>query len=126
VLITHIAFQIMVGCGFALIGAGLLFWIARRRRIEPRWILWIVALAAPLGFIALEAGWVLTEVGRQPWVIYDVMRTADGVTPRNDVSYTFFGFTVLYLILGAALIVLLRGLARGRDAASHTEPQHVA
>jgi cytochrome d ubiquinol oxidase subunit I len=125
VLITHLAFQIMVGCGFALIGVGLLFWIARCRRIEPRWVLWIVALAAPLGFIALEAGWVLTEVGRQPWVIYGVMRTAEGVTPRDDVSITFFAFTVLYLILGTALIVLLRGLARGGHDASHAEAPHV-
>jgi cytochrome bd-type quinol oxidase subunit 1 len=65
----------------------------------------------PLGFLALEAGWIVTEVGRQPWVIYGVMRTADGVTPRGDVPVTLFGFSVLYLLLGIALVALLRGLA---------------
>jgi cytochrome d ubiquinol oxidase subunit I len=115
VLITHIAFQIMVACGFALIGVGLWFWfIRRRRRAEPVWLLRVVLLAAPLGFIALEAGWIVSEVGRQPWVIYNVMRTADGVTPRGDVPVTLFGFTVLYLLLGMALVALLRGLARHR------------
>ena len=114
VLITHLAFQVMVGCAFALIAAGLLFWIARRRHTEPRWLQLLVLLAAPLGFVALEAGWILTEVGRQPWVVYGVMRTAAGVTPRSDVAYTFYGFTVLYLVLGCALIILLRGLARQR------------
>jgi cytochrome d ubiquinol oxidase subunit I len=115
VLITHIAFQIMVACGFALIGVGLWFWfIRRRRRAEPVWLLRVVLLAAPLGFIALEAGWIVSEVGRQPWVIYNVMRTADGVTPRGDVPVTLFGFTVLYLLLGIALVALLRGLARHR------------
>ena len=115
VLITHLAFQVMVGCGFALIGAGLLYWWARRRRTEPRWLLIVLVLASPLGFIALQAGWILSEVGRQPWVIYGVMRTADGVTPRTDVPVTFFGFSVLYLLLGTALVVLLRGLARHRQ-----------
>jgi cytochrome d ubiquinol oxidase subunit I len=115
VLITHIAFQVMVACGFALIGVGLWFWfVRRRRRDEPVWLLRVVLLAGPLGFLALEAGWIVSEVGRQPWVIYDVMRTADGVTPRADVPFTLFGFAVLYLLLGVALVALLRGLARHR------------
>jgi cytochrome bd ubiquinol oxidase subunit I len=116
VLITHIAFQLMVACGLALVAAGVLFWLSRLRHAEPRWLLVLVLLAAPLGFIALEAGWVVTEVGRQPWIIYGVMRTAEGVTPRPDVSFTFFGFTVLYLALGVTLSALLRGLARHRHA----------
>jgi cytochrome d ubiquinol oxidase subunit I len=118
VLITHLAFQVMVASGLALIAAGVLFWLSRRRHLEPRWLLRFVLLSAPLGFVALEAGWVLTEVGRQPWVVYGVLRTADGVTPRSDVAITFFGFTVLYLVLGCALIVLLRGLAQRNRAAA--------
>jgi cytochrome d ubiquinol oxidase subunit I len=124
VLITHLAFQLMVACGLALIATGVLFWLSRRRRAEPRWLLLLVLAAAPLGFIALEAGWVLTEVGRQPWVVYGVMRTADGVTPRPDVPFTFFGFAVLYLALGVALSVLLRGLAQ-RNRAAAGEVVHV-
>jgi cytochrome d ubiquinol oxidase subunit I len=118
VALTHIAFQIMVGSGFTLIGVALLYWLQRRRRADDSpWLLRILLIASPLGFVALEAGWLLTEVGRQPWVIYGVMRTADAVTPRTDVPLTLFGFTVLYLLLGVALIMLLRGLARSHRTA---------
>lgn len=126
VLLTHVAFQIMVACGFTLIGVGLWFWYLRwRRRDESRWLLRLVLLVAPLGFIALEAGWIVTEVGRQPWVIYGLMRTADGLTPRTDVPATLFGFTVLYLLLSVALIGLLRALAHHRRA-TPPESTHVA
>ncbi|HUG40377.1 MAG TPA: cytochrome ubiquinol oxidase subunit I [Longimicrobiales bacterium] len=128
VLITHLAFQVMVGLGFALVGLSLWFWLAawrdrRRARRDagdpgrtqagPLLLLAVVA-GAPLGFLALQAGWLVTEVGRQPWVIYGVMRTEDGVTPVSGVPLTLFGFAVLYLVLGTALVILLRGLARHR------------
>lgn len=119
VALTHIAFQVMVGSGFTLIGVALLYWLLRRRRADDSpWLLRILLIASPLGFIALEAGWLLTEVGRQPWVIHGVMRTADAVTPRTDVPLTLFGFTVLYLLLGIALTMLLRGLARSHRTAT--------
>jgi cytochrome bd ubiquinol oxidase subunit I len=115
VAITHIAFQVMVGCGFALIFVALWYWLGRwRRRTEGRALLALLLLASPLGFIALQAGWIVSEVGRQPWVIYGIMRTADGVTPVAGVPVTFFGFSVLYLVLGVALVLLLRGLAHHR------------
>ena len=134
VLITHLAFQVMVGLGFALMGLSLWYWLAAWRdhrrgtrmaadgasRRGPFWpgpnriLLWALLLGAPMGFIALQAGWLVTEVGRQPWVIYGVMRTADAVTPVEGVPATLFAFSVLYLILATALVVLLRGLARHR------------
>lgn len=126
VTITHIAFQIMVGCGFLLAGAGLLYWLfewLRSRtgqtasvRARDRALLVVLLLVAPLGFVALEAGWIVTEVGRQPWVINGIMRTADAVTPVAEVPLTLFGFSVLYTILGAALAMLLRRLAYNRLA----------
>ncbi|MGH2709332.1 MAG: cytochrome ubiquinol oxidase subunit I, partial [Actinomycetota bacterium] len=97
--IVHLAFQVMVGLGIYLalvsLWAG---WIALRRRnlTENRWFLRALALAAPMGFIAIEAGWTVTEVGRQPWVIYGVLRTADAVTPMPGLIYPFIGFTLLY------------------------------
>jgi cytochrome d ubiquinol oxidase subunit I len=121
VTLSHIAFQVMVGCGFALIGVSLLYWLMRRRgKGDAKWLLRLLVLAAPLGVVALEAGWILTEVGRQPWVIYGVMRTADAVTPRTDIPATLFGFTVLYLVLGTALVLLLRGLARSQRRAAES------
>lgn len=118
VLITHLAFQVMVACGFALIGLGIWFWWARWRRpqAQGRWLLRAVVAGSPLGFLALQAGWIVTEVGRQPWVVYGVMRTADGVTPVREVPATLFGFSVLYLALGIALTYLLRRLATGAPA----------
>ncbi len=118
VLIVHTAFQVMVGAGFAMAGIGALFWLVqwKRRGREPR-ALWILLVAAsPLGYLALQAGWLVTEVRRQPWVIYGSMRTADGVTTAPGVPITFFGFTVLYLLLGTALAALLRALATHNSA----------
>lgn len=107
VLITHVAFQIMVGIGslLALIG-GLWFWFARKGE-GPRWFLWTLVACAPLGMLAIEAGWVVTEVGRQPWIIYGIMRTKDAVTPVPGMVYHFCLFLVLYLTLAAATVWLL-------------------
>jgi cytochrome bd ubiquinol oxidase subunit I len=122
VLLTHTAFQIMVAAGFALIlAAGWYWWGRWRRRGEGAWLLRLVLLAAPLGFLALQVGWIVSEAGRQPWVIYGVMRTGDGVTPRPEVPTSLFGFSVLYLILGIALVMLLRGLARHYPDVSELE-----
>lgn len=116
VVVTHLAFQAMVGCGLLLIAGGLIYWLVRLwrpERAERRGLLWPLVLLSPLGMLALEAGWFVTEVGRQPWVIYGTMRTGSGVTPVAQVPLTFVGFTVLYAGLGAALVVLLRRLATG-------------
>lgn len=118
VLLCHLMFDTMVGCGMALIGLGALFFLVwRKRKGElPRWLLWLVGLGAPLGFVALEAGWFVTEAGRQPWVIYRVMRTSEAVTPRTDVGVTLAIYTALYLLLAVALVSLLRALAKKEPA----------
>ena len=117
VVVTRTAFQIMVGIGFLLVAIALAHWWADRRRADlPGLLLRALVFAAPLGFIALEAGWVVTEVGRQPWVIYQVMRTSDAVTTVPGIATTFVGFTLLYAFLGVALTMLLRRLAQNRLA----------
>ena len=108
--IVHVAFQIMVALGTYL--ALLSLWIAwaawRRHDIgSDRRMLAAIALAAPMGFIAIEAGWTVTEVGRQPWIIYGVMRTADAVTPMPGLIYPFLVFTLLYCFLGVIVGWLL-------------------
>jgi cytochrome bd ubiquinol oxidase subunit I len=128
VLITHLAFQVMVGIGFLLVALVAAFWLVYRRDrpglLRRRWLLWGVVAASPLGYVALQAGWVVTEVGRQPWIIYEVMRVAEGVTPAAGVPITLFGFTILYLALGTALVVLLRALAGSHDQPDVTEVAH--
>ena len=79
---VHLAFQVMVGLGSAMALVALAFLYGRLRRLPlPRRLLRAVLLTSPFGFLALEAGWLVTELGRQPWMIRDVMRTADAVTP---------------------------------------------
>jgi cytochrome d ubiquinol oxidase subunit I len=108
--IVHTAFQIMVALGtyLALVSlwAG---WLAFRRKdvCAHRGLLRAVALAAPMGFIAIEAGWTVTEVGRQPWVIHGVLRTADAVTPMPGLVVPFVLFTLLYCFLGTIVAWLL-------------------
>lgn len=107
---VHISFQIMLGIGFAMTFVAL--WAAWRQWRSPsiagsRAFLWAVAASAPLGFIAVEAGWFVTELGRQPWIIQGVMRTADAVTPMPGLIVPFLAIALLYLFLAAIVILLL-------------------
>jgi cytochrome d ubiquinol oxidase subunit I len=113
VAIVHIAFQIMVACGVAMMLVAL--WAAWRylrgrrnhRWLESKWFLRVLIAAAPLGFIAIETGWTVTEVGRQPWIIYGVMRTSEAVTPMPGLVVPFITFTVLYIFLAIVTVWLL-------------------
>jgi cytochrome d ubiquinol oxidase subunit I len=113
---VHLAFQVMVGLGsllaaLALAAIALRAW---RRDALPRWFLRAVVLAAPAGFLALEAGWLVTEWGRQPFTIRGVMRTADAVTPVGSIAVPFVVFAALYAFLGVTTAVLLsRQIAHG-------------
>ena len=111
VAITHWAFDIMVGLGtlLALVSIAVLLLGLRARGVptSPRLLRALVA-CGPLGLIALEAGWVVTEVGRQPWVVRGHLRTAEAVTPMPGLIGPFAVFTGLYLVLGVVVIVLLR------------------
>lgn len=106
VLITHVAFQIMVAIGLLMAALGALWFWYQWRGPQPRWLLWALVAATPLGMIAIEAGWIVTEVGRQPWIIYGIMRTADAVTPVPGMVYHFGLFLVLYLALAVTTVWL--------------------
>lgn len=108
VVIVHVAFQIMVAIGTVMAALGVLFFWFWRKGTFPRWFLWTLGGAIPLGMIAIEAGWVVTEVGRQPWIVYGIMRTKDAVTPVPGMVYHFYLFLVLYLALAATTVWLLR------------------
>jgi cytochrome bd ubiquinol oxidase subunit I len=113
--LTHWAFQVMVGLGTLLALAVVVFWVARWRHrdlLEHRWFLRFAAAAGPLAVLAVEAGWVATEVGRQPWVVYDVLRTADAAGDNPGLWWLVAASVVLYggMTVGAA--VVLRSMAR--------------
>jgi cytochrome d ubiquinol oxidase subunit I len=108
--LVHAAFDVMVVLGtyMALVGlwAG---WLAWRKRdfTTQRRFLWALVIAAPSGFLALEAGWMVTELGRQPWIIVGVLKTADAVTPMPGLVVPFTAITLLYCALGVIVAKLL-------------------
>ncbi|WP_303839105.1 cytochrome ubiquinol oxidase subunit I [Apibacter mensalis] len=110
VAITHYSFQIMIILGVALMILAVIYLLARfktKKWLTKKWIYKLFVIATPLGYIALEAGWTVTEVGRQPWIIYKVMRTADAVTPMPGIAYSFYLFTAIFISLSAIVIFLL-------------------
>lgn len=110
VMITHFAFQIMVILGMLLMGLSILYLFVQWKKkawMTKRWFLKLFVLATPLGFIAIEAGWTVTEVGRQPWIIYGIMKTEDAVTPMPGIFFSFLIFTAVYLSLSAIVAFLL-------------------
>ncbi len=110
VAITHYAFQTMIGLGSVLALAGILFFLAVYKK--KSWLLkrkfWMLfVFLAPAGFIALEAGWIVTEVGRQPWIIHGVMKTKDAVTPVPGIVVSFYMYLCLYTSLAIAVTWLM-------------------
>lgn len=111
VVIVHFAFQIMVFMGLIMAGTGVLhffFLIKRKEKYERRWWLNWLAIITPAGFIAVEAGWIVTEVGRQPWIIYGIMKTSESVTPMPGIQYSFYLVTLIYLSLSFIVFWLMK------------------
>ena len=123
------AYHIMAGLGtyFALVMlvSALLLW--RGKLYTSRWIMWPLLLSFPLPYIANTAGWMTTEIGRQPWVVYGLMRTADGFSKYVSASnslFTLLGFMGLYTVISVLFLVLVyKEIAKGphKEAASTPE-----
>lgn len=109
VAIVHYAFQIMVGIGTLLMLAGIIYFISLKKKSwlnnKIYWLFFI--FLAPLGFIAIEAGWVVTEVGRQPWIIHGIMKTKDAVTPMPGMKFSFYMYLMVYIILALTVTWLM-------------------
>ena len=112
---VRLSFLGMVGIGTYLVGLSVVYWLRRHKR-ETRLTLLAVGGAGPLAFVANELGWLVTELGRQPWVIYGVLRTKAAVTSAPGLDLTFTGFALLYVGLAAMTVWLLRRLATGAPA----------
>jgi cytochrome d ubiquinol oxidase subunit I len=122
----HWSFDTMVGICCALIALGLWLgfaWWRRRDIPRSRWFLRATAISGVLAVVALECGWIVTEVGRQPWIVYNVMRTKDAVTNSDGVWVTFTVVLLLYALLAAALVVTLRVMSRRWRATGDVESE---
>ena len=121
------SFQTMVAVGTGLVGLAAWYGFALRRRREPPrtpWFWRAAVVAGPAAVAALEAGWIVTEVGRQPWIVYGKLRTADAVTAAHDIRFGYYGLLVVYAGLTAATLFALRRLgpaAEAGGAAPHVE-----
>src|SRR5215208_4290878 len=112
--VVRVAFQTMIGIGTALALLGVVFfltWLRKRRLPRSPWFYWAVMAAGPLALVALIAGWITTEVGRQPWIVYEVMRVSDAVTGNDGLEVGFAVLVLVYVGLGGAVAWLLRRLA---------------
>jgi len=113
--IVHLAWDVMVGLATLLFLISLYYggyWLFRRRLPQSRWFLRIAAACGVLSVITLEAGWVVAEVGRQPWIVYNYMKVEEAATGNSYVWVTFIGVTLLYAALGYAAIRVLRTMSR--------------
>ena len=112
--IVHTAFGVMVGLGTLLLGLAAVYgwvWWRHRRLPTGRWFYWAAAGSGIAAVVAMEAGWITTEVGRQPWVVWQQVRTADAVTNAGGVIWSLAAITVVYLALAVATILALRRMS---------------
>ena len=112
---VHLAFDVMVGLGSALLALSAWFgfvWWRRRDLPRTRWFLRAASVAGVAAVVAMEAGWIVTEVGRQPWVVYEQLRTADAVTSAEGLWWWFGAVVVLYVVVIATGVVVIRSMAR--------------
>src|SRR3954454_12533984 len=113
--VVHLAWDAMVGLGTFLFLLSLWFfasWVFKRRMPKSKLFLWIAAAAGVLAVVTLEAGWVVTEVGRQPWIVRNYMKVEDAATANTGVWITFVAVLLVYLGLGVTLILVLRQMSR--------------
>jgi cytochrome d ubiquinol oxidase subunit I len=121
--IVHLAFQVMVAAGMGFLVLAVWYAVARRRRNRlptSRWFWRLGAASGLLAVVAMEAGWVTTELGRQPWIVQDVLRVSEAATEAAGLLWSLTAITAVYIVLGALTVAVLRGMARrfeaGRDA----------
>jgi cytochrome bd ubiquinol oxidase subunit I len=122
--VVHLAYNVMVGAGSALLALAAVFgfaWWKRRSWLENRWFLRAVALSGLAATAAMETGWITTEVGRQPWIVYGHMRTAEAVSPAPGLFLGLYAVVAIYAVLTVFTVWVLRRLAVTHDVAAPYE-----
>jgi cytochrome d ubiquinol oxidase subunit I len=117
---THLSFDAMVGSGSTLLLIAFVWFAATlRKRPLSRLVASLIAIGPPLALVALEAGWFVTEFGRQPWIAHGLLRTADATTTAPNLDLRFFGFSLMYVVLGAMCWWLLVRVGAAHDTTTH-------
>jgi len=125
--LVHPFFDLMIGSFFIMLAAGALYWWhSWRRKGYPfgKWLLRVVVFSSPFGLIALESGWMVTEFGRQPWIIQGLMTVSDGVTPNKGIGPVFIVFLTVYIALTIGIIRLLTSPVQ-KSSGKVVEESHV-
>lgn len=113
--VTHLAFQSMVGIGTLLAAMAVVYWLARLRGRDLSsnvWFLRVAVIAGPLAILAVESGWVATEVGRQPWTVWQVLRTVDAASMSSGLWWSYTAVLIIYVGMTVGAVVVLRSMAR--------------
>ncbi|TLS37707.1 cytochrome ubiquinol oxidase subunit I [Pseudalkalibacillus caeni] len=123
-LFIHYLFDLMVGIGMFLAGISFLYVLMARFKNfneNNNMILRLIVIGGPLSVFAIEFGWIFSEVGRQPWILWDIMRTGHAATTADNVGLMFILFTLLYLLLGTICIVVLKKMFKNNPAENELE-----
>ena len=126
--IVHLAYNTMVGIGSALALLALWYgwtWWKRHRLPHSVWFLRATAVSGAAAVLAMETGWVTTEVGRQPFIVYGILRTADAVSPAPGIAFGFLAVTLIYAVLTVLTVFVMRRLARSHTVAAPQEREAV-
>jgi cytochrome d ubiquinol oxidase subunit I len=123
--LLYYSYHIMVGLGTIFIAVMVIsvFLLWKRRLFSARWALWILMLAFPFPYIANTAGWMTAELGRQPWLVYGLMRTASGISPTVSAGtglFTLLGFLGMYFVVGVLfLFLVIKHINQGPEGVAH-------
>jgi len=123
-LIIHYLFDVMVVIGVLMIFLSVAYMIGKWRNwqwIESKWFYVLIVLSGPLSLVAIEAGWWLAELGRQPWILYGLMRTEDGATTATGVEYLFIAFAIVYVVLAIGSVVVLHRMFKNNSIEQELE-----
>ena len=126
-LYIHYFFDIMVTIGMWMVVLSFVFWVGIKRGwpiVQTNWFRWLIVLGGPLSILAIEAGWWMAEVGRQPWVLRGLMRTQDAATSSNQVDLMLILFAGLYLILAIGTIVVLTRMFKRNPVERELDDRH--
>ncbi len=127
--LLYYSYHVMIGLGTLFVAVMMMsvFMLWREKLFQAKWLLWIILLSAPLPYISNTAGWMTAELGRQPWLVYGLLKTVDGGSPlvsSGNALFTLLGFIGLYFFLGLLFLLLFFGVVNQGPTQENDHPSH--